>query len=87
MIKGIKKAPRSFASLTEAKEFIGECERAFENILHSLTTIKKKREMSDFCHSLPPLQRKALVSVCIATMCSDGRFTYEDLDFLEDCLL
>ena len=63
------------------------CQRSFENVLSTLTTIRKKREVSDFCHSLPPLQRKALISVCIATMCSDGRFTYEDLDFLEDCLL
>ena len=62
-------------------------QRAFQNVLETLTTIRKKREVSDFCHSLPPLQRKALVSVCIATMCSDNRFTHEDLDFLEDCLL
>lgn len=62
-------------------------QRSFENVLSTLTTIRKKRELSEFCHSLPPLQRKALISVCIATMCSDGRFTYEDLDFLEDCLL
>ena len=67
--------------------FTDDNQRSFENVLSTLTTIRKKRDISDFCHSLPPLQRKALVSVCIATMCSDGRFTHEDLDFLEDCLL
>ena len=52
-----------------------------------LRTIKTKRDMSKFCHTLPSSERVAYISLCIATMVSDGVFTYEDLDFLEDCLL
>ena len=57
------------------------------NQVSNATTIRIKRDASEFCKSFPYLQRKALISLCMATMCADGRFTYEDLDFLEDCLL
>ena len=57
------------------------------NRVSNCTTIRIKRDASEFCKQFPYLQRKALISLCMATMCSDGRFTYEDLDFLEDCLL
>ncbi len=53
----------------------------------SLRTIKIKRDVSEFCHTLPYKERVSFITLCIALMCSDGRFTYEDLDFLEDCLL
>ena len=53
----------------------------------SLRTIRVKRDVSDFCHTLPYNQKVSFITLCIALMCSDGRFTYEDLDFLEDCLL
>ena len=52
-----------------------------------LRSIKTKREMSEFCHQLKTTERVAYISLCIATMVSDGVFTYDDLDFLEDCLL
>ncbi len=53
----------------------------------SFQTIKLKRDVSYFKQSMPAKARGPFICLCIALMCSDGRFTYEDLDFLEDCLL
>jgi len=53
----------------------------------SFQSIKIKRTVSTFKQSLPYKVKEPFVCLCIALMCADNRFTYEDLDFLEDCLL
>ena len=58
------------------------CER-----VEALQTIKMKRDVADFKKAMPSAARGSFICLCIALMCSDARFTYEDLDFLEDCLL
>ena len=55
--------------------------------VEALQTIQMKRDVSEFKKAMPSQARGPFICLCIALMCSDCRFTYEDLDFLEDCLL
>ena len=63
------------------------CQRFAVRAVCISQTIKLKRDVSYFKQSMPAKARGPFICLCIALMCSDGRFTYEDLDFLEDCLL
>ena len=49
--------------------------------------VQLELDVKGFCRVLPAKERISFVTLCIAMMCADGHFTYEDLDFLEDCLL
>lgn len=59
----------------------------YEEMIDQKRSISIKRDVSNLCKRLPGSVKVSFISLCIAAMCSDGRFTYDDLDFLEDCLL